>query len=587
MLEPLLLPSGALLRLGAAKLSSERVTVDVHTTASRSFCPGCQSEASRVHSHYQRTLADLPLAHIPVQLHLHVRRFFCDNTTCTRKTFSEPVPGLALRFARRTTRLATEQRHLGLEVGGEPGTRLARRQGMPVSADTLLRLARRATPVPAPTPRHLGIDDFALRKGQIYGTIFVDLDTHRPVDLKPDRSAQVVEQWLKEHPGVELISRDRSNEYADGASRGAPDAVQVADRFHLLQNVREMLQRVLERHQGALQAATTEPSPTEPPLPAAEAVRSSTDPGVAKKLVVHVPDAHPSAPLPIPTKHGKESRASRYARYEEVRALRAQGLSYRAIAGKLHLSRQTVRRFSVADMFPERATRRSVPSKLDPYKPVLEQRLAAGEDNGLQLWRDLRDQHGITGSRALVSRWVAQHRHLIPGLELAVKPKRRGRPAQPVKAAPPTPHRRLSARKVAWLLVCRPEEVAEDDHAVIERLCALATAGASADQMAHAFIEMVRKRQASNLEGWLTQAAASGIPELQSFAAGIERDKPAVVAALSVPYSNGQVEGQVNRLKLIKRKATAARTSISCVSVCSLQPRECQFTASAGEPLFA
>ncbi|NJO82083.1 MAG: transposase, partial [Blastochloris sp.] len=139
---------------------------------------------------------------------------------------------------------------------------------MAVSADTLLRLARGESATPASTPRHLGIDDFALRKGQVYGTIFVDLDTHRPVDLQPERSAQVVEHWLKAHPGVEVITRDRSNEYADGASRGAPDAVQVADRFHLLQNVREMLQRVLERHQGALQAATIAPAPEESPPPA-------------------------------------------------------------------------------------------------------------------------------------------------------------------------------------------------------------------------------------------------------------------------------------------------------------------------------
>ena len=552
MLEPLLLPSGALVKLGATEILPEQVTVDVHTTASRVTCPDCQRETTRVHSHYQRTLADLPLAHVPVQFHLHVRRFFCDQANCPRTTFSEPVPGLTLPYARRTTRLFAEQRRLGLEIGGEPGARLARRQGMPVSADTLLRLARCTSPTPDSTPRHLGIDDFALCKGQVYGTIFVDLDTHRPVDLQPERSAQVVEQWLKTHPGVEVITRDRSNEYADGASRGAPDAVQVADRFHLLQNVREMVQRVLERHQGALQAATNVPAPEESPPPAPAGDQHDTEPEVREAVSIRAR----SSPLGHQEPPGAESRSRRQVQYEQVRELRAQGLSYRVIAAKLHLSRHTVRRYGVADAFPERATRRSQASKLDPFTPYLEQRLAAGADNALQLWRDLRNQHGYTGSRALVSRWVARHRQLIPAQEQAEPTKRRrGRPAQPVPTAPSAPQRRLSARKAAWLLICRPEAVTEDDQRMIDRLCAHTPVVATAHQMAQAWIAMVRERHAPDLDDWLARAHASGIPELETFAAGITRDKPAVVAALSLPYSNGQVEGQVNRLKLIKRMA--------------------------------
>lgn len=332
MLEPLLLPSGALLRLGDAELLPERVTVNIHTTATSAVCPGCQSDACRVHSRYQRTLADLPLAHIPVCLHLHLQRFFCDNGLCPRKTFSEPVPGLTLPRARRTTRLLVEQRHLGLEIGGEPGARLARRQGMAVSADTLLRLARREPATPASTPRHLGIDDFALRKGQVYGTILVDLDAHQPFDLIPERSAEVVEEWLKAHPGVEVITRDRSGEYAEGASRGAPNALQVADRFHLLQNLREMLQRLLDAHQEALVAATRPASlpSTEPQVPPAEPVVSpeAAPPSEAEPVVepsaLSEPPAAPapegaSSPLNKAAQLSQERRARRQARYTEVR----------------------------------------------------------------------------------------------------------------------------------------------------------------------------------------------------------------------------------------------------------------------------
>ena len=239
-----------------------------------------------------------------------------------------------------------------------------------------------------------------------------------------------------------------------------------------------------------------------------------------------------------------------------MRELRAQGVSYRTIATKLRLSRQTVRRYSVADTFPERATRRFVSRTLDPCTPYLVQRLTAGADNALQLWRELRDQHGYLGSRALVSRWVAQHRHLIPPQASAESAKRRpGRPARPALAAPPAPQRRLSARKAAWLLICRPDDVTADDHALIDRLCAHAPAVATVHQLAQTFIAMVRERQASALGDWLARATTSGIPEIQTFAAGIERDTSAVAAALALSFSNGQVEGQINRLKLIKRMA--------------------------------
>jgi hypothetical protein len=234
LLENLFVPVGAALQITAAEVTPQRIVVDLQTTALTVDCPTCQLTAQRVHSHYQRRLADLPLAHTPVQLQLHLRRFRCDNLHCRRTTFTEPVPGLVTPYARRSRRLRAEQRQIALDLGGEPGARLARRQGMTVSPDTLLRLARSLPEGEAPSPRCLGLDDFALRKGQIYGTLFVDLEAHQPIDLIPERSAEAVEQWLLAHPGVEVITRDRSTEYADGASRGAPHAIQVADRFHLL-----------------------------------------------------------------------------------------------------------------------------------------------------------------------------------------------------------------------------------------------------------------------------------------------------------------------------------------------------------------
>lgn len=553
MLANLLLPGPSGLQLDTITTTADTIALEVTATQAAPPCPGCAHPATHIHSRYQRTLADLPWAQVPVALHLNVRRFFCPNPVCPQITFAERIPEIVAPSARRTIRLAEEQRQIGFDLGGEAGSRASHRQGMPASPATLLRLVRRETPRPSATPRILGVDDWAKRKGQSYGTILVDLEAHCPVDLLPDRTADTFAAWLQEHPGVEVISRDRAEAYAEGASRGAPDAVQVADRFHLLQNLREALQRMLERHQASLRQAVmppADPSPsTEPdlPVPLQEAASPAASTGAA------TPPAAAAAPVaPTRREHRQqERRERRVARYLEVRDLHAQGLSIRDIARQLHLSRQTVRQFIAADQFPERASHRKTRSKLDRYVPYLRKQLESGQDNGMQLWRELREEQGYTGSRALVSRWVAQHRHLCPAAP-PTRPKRRGRPPAPT-VKPPAPVRTLSARQAAWLLVKRPDKLDDDDRPILERLQTVCADVQLAYPLAQEFMTLVRERQAAAFDDWLARTDANGIGELQSFVAGLQRDKAAVVAALSLPYSNGQVEGQVNRLKLLKR----------------------------------
>jgi transposase len=229
-------------------------------------------------------------------------------------------------------------------------------------------------------------------------------------------------------------------------------------------------------------------------------------------------------------------------------------MSQRQIVRHMGISSRTVRRFVMADQFPQRATRRKMPSKLDPFLPYLQQQLEAGHDNAMQLWRELRDQQGYTGSRGLVSRWVAQHRYLGPQTSSEqAKPRRRGKPPSPFSQKPSQGRRILSARQAAWLLVRCPADLEEGDRSLVERLCQHSADIQTAYSLAQGFIRMVRQRSATLFDDWLLRIEATGIAELQSFAAGLRRDKAAVVAALSLPYSNGQVEGQVNRLKLIKR----------------------------------
>lgn len=543
MLEHLLIPPGAKLALYAASITPDGVTIELETTAAEATCPICHGSTSRVHSSYQRTLADLPLTQTPVTIQLHSRRFFCLTPACPRLTFSERLPGFVAPYARRTNRLSAEQRRLGLEIGAESGARLAQRQGMPVSPDTLLRFARREPPTLRPTPRVLGVDDFALRKGHVYGTILVDLERHTPVDLLPERSADAFAQWLLDHPGVEVISRDRGVEYVEGATRGAPNAVQVADRFHLVQNLREMLQTVLEGQQAALQAAQDSPAPEPTPEPASP-----------HQEQVPIPSAPETEPAP--TRHLQQSlerRSRRYGRYSEVRELHASGVGIREIAREMGISRQTVRRFLRAEMFPERGDRRAGKSKLDPFVDYLRARLEAGQTNGLALWRELRDEQGFRGSRSLVTAWIARHRHLtLPSARQQVS--QRGRRPALTPPVPSTPRRR-SARQVAWLLIRPRSELEAEDRVYVERLLEGCPVVQKATTLALAFLGLVRQREAEALEPWFQQARASAIPELERFAAGLERDGPAVRAALTLPYSNGQVEGQVNKLKLVKRMA--------------------------------
>jgi transposase len=510
------------------------ISLELCATRGGVACSSCSVESTHIHSFYQRTVADLPWAGVPVTLHLHVRRFVCRHPACPRRTFSEPLPEVVAPSARRSLRLANEQRQLGLQVGGSVAARIAQRQGMPASPTTILRLVRRTRLLEPATPTLLGVDEWAYRKRLDFKTILVDLNSNRPLELLPDASATTLASWLQTHPGVEVIARDRAGTFAEGARQGAPDAIQVADRFHLMQNLRTAIEEILKQMVDVRQVA-------------AEALVEQTESlQLSAATAISGDDEVTSTPLPLPDlqrardpyrkRVQEQRRALRLARYEQVLALHQAGALQQEIADRLQITRATVSRYLKATGFPERAPYPRLESKLDQYTSYLSERWAAGESNGRQLWQELQNQ-GFTGSRMSVRRWAARQQLLSPPDPAS----RRGRNQQARQAQSEQAVAPLRTRRVAWWLLRQPDTLSAERQAVLARMEQANPAFEELYRLTVQFTEMLRKRQPERLRPWLDVARASKLRELKSLADGMERDYAAIEAALRLPYSTEHV----------------------------------------------
>ncbi|MGY8681868.1 ISL3 family transposase [Bradyrhizobium sp. UFLA05-153] len=364
---------------------ADKVVLVARSKSAVSFCPGCGRQTRRVHSHYVRRLADLPWQGRAVEIRLHARRFRCANSQCSRRIFTERLPETVRPKARRTCRLGKSQLAIGFAVGGEPGARLSRRLAMPASGDTLLRMIRSAELRSPEAPRVIGIDDWAWRKGLRYGTIICDIERNRVIDLLPDRNADTVATWLGRHPGIEVVARDRAGIYSEGARRGAPDATQVADRFHLLQNLGEALRLAVGRHRHAVGAA-------------------------GKAMIAEMVENDNAKPEPEPAtklealRHSR--RSHRCSLYAEILDLRTASLSPRGIAPRIGMNVRTVERWLAAGGEPEHRRPPADSVLIDPFRDYLAKRWEEGERRGLQLWTEIK-LRGFEGSKTTVYRWTA------------------------------------------------------------------------------------------------------------------------------------------------------------------------------------
>ena len=492
-------------------------------------CRGCGVVSARVHDRYRRRLADLACGGRPVQVVLEACRFRCGNPACPVATFAEQVPGLTSWYQRRTARLRELLEKVALALAGRAGSRLAAALGTAVSRFTLIRLVR-ALPDPGAGPvTVLGVDDVAKRKGHSYATVLMDMDSHRLIGMLPDREAETFADWLRAHPGTEVICRDRGGAYARAAREAAPAAVQVADRFHLWQDLAEAVEKTVL---ACIAALDPPPGPGNP-----------QDPGTA---------ASPDPPAPAEPDgfrgvHGDDRKlvARHRERYAAVQALRAEGCSVREIARRLGLARGTAAKFAGAASIDEllvKATRR--PGILDPFKPYLGQRWNDGITSAAALHEEIRAR-GWTGGILTVERYLRQFR-TADGRDR----RARAQPQLTAPSAPPPPKPRQVTR---WIMT-HPDHLASGDAANLARLLDASPRLAAAAGHVRSFAGMMTRRQGLlALEDWLTAVEAGDQPALRSFARGIRRDQQAVTAGLALPYSSGALEGKNCKIKYLKR----------------------------------
>ncbi|WP_024882137.1 ISL3 family transposase [Methylosinus sp. LW3] len=491
-----IIPSG--FRVDRVSIEGEMTTIEARAIAATRTCPDCGSISRRVHSHYSRRLSDLPLAGRVGRISLTARRFRCMTPTCRRSIFTERFgDDIIAARARRTARLENVVHHLALALGGRSAAGRARRLMMPVSNDTLLRVVRRGGRPSPPPPTVIGIDDWAWKRNRRYGAIICDLGRHRPIKLLPDREPATAQAWLAGQPQIAIVARDRGGGFALAASRALPGALQVADRWHLMENASAAFLGAVRKSMRCIRSALGATFVDPALLTAAEKLQYE---GYLRR---------------------EEVNAAIFARAER-------GASIKEIVRETGNSRGLVRKILRGQRSEIFRTRES---SLEPHLPWLDAQWAAGCHNGAELWRRLQAA-GFRGSLRVVSEWAGRRRR-----------------SEKMDAA--GLHRTPSARTIARLMTSGRDALSTTETLTIAAIEDSVPALVEARAAVAAFQATIRKKAGDDLDGWIDRAK-TGL--LASFASGVTKDRAAVVAAITNVWSNGQTEGQITRLKLIKRQ---------------------------------
>jgi transposase len=504
-------------------------------------CPNCHLRSVSRHGWHRRGLVDLPAMGREVVLKLQVSRWRCCSAACARQTFVAPHPVLFRLHGRRARRAEQVVRLIGHSVGGRPGERLSGRLGLTTSDDSIIRALKRGDHGQAPEypVRVVGIDDWSQLKGSSYGTILIDLERRQVIDVLEDRSADAVERWFKRHPEVETISRDRCGLYARGATLGAPKAQQVADRFHLLENLRKSIEEQLSRSYTVSRRSCLPPS-------AADSLHASSSEG-------H--DLMHSRAVQHQYLLRQRRLETRQELFEQVQRMASAGVSARDIAQEIGFNWRTVYRWLARE---EPIYRSPLALKLSSphyFEAFLKERWAIGDRSGRGLFSDIRHR-GYTGSRShlgrLLSRWRQAEKPPAQKMAEAIMyPNVLSATAQ---ARDPLTGHLISPITAAALCIKPSGLLSPAQQLKVAALKAASDEFSIMRQLAMRFRGLLKSKDATGLPQWLRDAKASRLHTMVRYARVIARDLPATANAIEMPWSNGQTEGQVNRLKMLKRQ---------------------------------